>query len=198
MTKETKTATLSREERNRIRILEEARKLFVEHGGTEGVNMHQIAQGAGVGQATLYRRYTEMGDVCIEVVKAECQPLFDELDDYLSQNSNTPPLDRLYSVIQKFAEFLKLKSPWLCSVSRTILGYRPMQTPLYQWMRGTCLSLLNEAERAGELADVDIPYTVEALLSVLHDIDFHLNDHGFSAERIVKGLRRIFIEGLKA
>ncbi|MCY1713648.1 TetR/AcrR family transcriptional regulator [Caproiciproducens galactitolivorans] len=198
MTNETKTGKLSREELNRIRILEEARRLFIEHQGPEGVNMHQIATGAGVGQATLYRRYTEMGDICIEIVTQECKPLFDELSDYLDCNSEMPPLDRLYYVIQKFAEFLKTKSPWLCAVSRAILGYRPMQTPLYQWMRDTCLSLFEEAKQGEELsADVDIPYTVEALLSALHDIDFHLHDHGFSLERIVKGLDRIFIKGLK-
>lgn len=198
MAKETKTAKLSREERNRIRILEEARKLFIEHQGAEGVNMHQIATGAGVGQATLYRRYTEIGDICIDIVKEECQPLFDELSDYLDHNSETPPLDRLYYVIQQFAGFLDHKSPWLCSVSRAILGYRPMQTPLYQWMREACLSLFEEAKQAGELsADVDIPYTVEALLSALHDIDFHLHDHGFSVERIMQGLDRIFIKGLR-
>lgn len=198
MIKETKTAKLSREELNRIRILDEARKLFIEHKGTEGVNMHQIAKGAGVGQATLYRRYTEIGDICIDIVKEECQPLFDELSDYLNCNLWTPPLDRLHYVIQKFVEFLEIKSPWLCSVSRMILGYRPMQTPLYQWMRDTCLSLLNEAEQLGQLSNVDIPYTVEALLSTLHDIDFHLYDHNFSVERIVKGLDRIFIKGLKS
>lgn len=198
MIKETKTAKLSREELNRIRILDEARKLFIEHKGTEGVNMHQIAKGAGVGQATLYRRYTEIGDICIDIVKEECQPLFDKLSDYLNCNLDTLPLDRLHYVIQKFVEFLEIKSPWLCSVSRTILGYRPMQTPLYQWMRDTCLSLLNEAEQSGELSNVDIPYTVEALLSTLHDIDFHLHDHDFSVERIVQGLDRIFIKGLKS
>lgn len=198
MTKEIKTAKLSREELNRIRILDEARKLFIEHKGAEGVNMHQIAKGAGVGQATLYRRYTEIGDICIEIVKEECQPLFDELSDYLSRHLETPPLDRLYYVIQQFAGFLDSKSPWLCSVSRTILGYRPMQTPLYQWMRDTCISLFNEAEQSGELSDLDIPYTVEALLSALHDIDFHLHDHNFSVERIVQGLDRIFMKGLKS
>lgn len=198
MSKEAKTTNLSREELNRIRILAEARRLFIERQGTDGVNMHQIAKGAGVGQATLYRRYTELGDICIEIVKEECQPLFDELSNYLNHNSEKPPLDRLYYVIQQFAEFLDCKSPWLCSVSRTILGYRPMQTPLYQWMRDTCLSLLNEASQSGELSDVDIPYTVEALLSALHDIDFHLHDHDFSVERIVQGLDRIFIKGLKS
>lgn len=198
MTKETKTTNLSREELNRMRILAEARKLFIEHQGTEGVNMHQIAKGAGVGQATLYRRYAEIGDICIDIVKEECQPLFDELSSYLNHHLEESPLERLYYVIQQFAEFLNCKSPWLCSVSRTILGYRPMQTPLYHGIRNTCLSLLNEAAQSGELSDVDIPYTVEALLSALHDIDFHLHEHDFSVERIVKGLDRIFIRGLKA
>jgi AcrR family transcriptional regulator len=193
----TSTAGLSREAKNKRRILEAARNLFVEHQGADGVNMHQIVKAAGVGQATLYRRYAEIGDICIEIVQEECQPMFDELHEYLNRNWESPPMNRLDHVIRRFVDFLEEKSPWLCAVSRRILGYRPMQTPLYQWMRDTCRMLLNEAEQRGEISDVDIPYTVEALLSALHDLDFHLQDHDLTTERIVQGLGRIFIKGLK-
>jgi AcrR family transcriptional regulator len=191
------TTELSREERNGRCILASARKLFIEHHGTDGVNMHRIAKAAGVGQATLYRRYTVIGDICIEIVNEECQPMFDELNEYLNTNSENHPLDKLYYVIERFAIFLEEKTPWLCAVSRTILGYHPMQMPLYQWMRDTCKTLLSEADQQGELSDVDIPYTVEVLLSALHDFDFHLQDHDFTTKQIVQGLHRIFIKGLK-
>ncbi len=197
MAEKVETSKLTREELNGMRILSEARKLFIENHGTEGVNMHQIAKAAGVGQATLYRRYSEIGDICIEIVKSECRPMFDELNGYLQQNQGASPLDRLHHVVERFVVFLEEKSPWLCAVSRAILGYRPMQTPLYQWMRETCLALMNEAQQREEISGVDIPYTVEALLSALHDVDLHLDGHDFDAGRIVKGLRRIFIEGLK-
>lgn len=188
----------SREVLNGQRILAEAKQLFIEHEGPEGVNMHQIAKAAGVGQATLYRRYAEIGDLCMDVVKEECRPLFDELEKYLQANAELPPMDKLRYIIERFAGFLEDKSPWLCNVSRAILGYRPMQTPLYEWMRHACRALLSEAKQRGEItADTDIAYTVEALLSTLHDLDLYIKNHGLTLERIVQGLHRTFIAGLK-
>lgn len=195
---EDKNAELSREERNGRFILDAAKRLFIEYHGADGVNMHQIAKAAGVGQATLYRRYSEIGDVCAEIVRKECQPLFSELQEYLAQNEDASPLDRLGYVIDRFAAFLEEKSPWLCSISRTVRGFRPMQSLLYQWMRDTCRSLYTEALQRGEISDVDVAYTVEALLSALHDIDFHLQNQSIRMEQILRGLHRIFIDGLDA
>ncbi|MCY8910784.1 TetR/AcrR family transcriptional regulator [Bacillus atrophaeus] len=196
MEKKPTSLKLPREEINRRRILESAKELFIEHG-VETVNMHQIAKMAGVGQATLYRRYTEKGDICIEVVREECQPLFEEIDSYLDQTSEETALERLYQVIMKFIAFLEKRVPWLCSVSRASSGYRPFQSPLYQWMRITCRRLLQEAVDTGEASAVDVPYTVETLMATLFNIDFHLKDQGFSTEQILQGLQRIFIDGLK-
>jgi hypothetical protein len=86
--------------------------------------------------------------------------------------------------------------PWLCAVSRASLGYCPLQSQLYQWMRDRCAILLNEADKRGELSAVDIVHTVEILLAALHNINFHIQEHGFITEQILQGLRRIFIEGL--
>jgi AcrR family transcriptional regulator len=188
---------LSREEMNGRRILASARQLFVEHGGPDGVNMHQIAKAAEVGQATLYRRYAVMGDICIDIVKTESRPFIDELDTYLGENQGIPSLDKLDYTIARFVSFLEKKMPWLCAVSRAATDYRPLQSPLYQWMRGTCRTLYDEAAQRKEITDIDVPYTVEVLLSALHDIDFHLRAHAVSRKRIVKGLHQIFIERLK-
>ena len=52
---------------NRERILDAARRLFTE-SGIEAVSMHRIAQGAGVGQATLYRHYIHKGELCRDLM----------------------------------------------------------------------------------------------------------------------------------
>lgn len=196
MSKALDATQLSKDEAIRRRILESARMLFIEQG-VESVNMHQIAKMAEVGQASLYRRYTEKGDICMEIVLEECQPLFDEVKAYLDQSTDILILDRLYQVIIKFVTFMEAKLPWLCSLSRATPGYRPLQSPLYQSMRNTCRELLNEAVERGEVADVDVFYTVEVLLAALHNIDFHIRDQGFSTKQILLGLHRLFIEGLK-
>lgn len=188
---------LSREEVNRRKIIQAARKLFIEHGGIHDVNMHQIAKTAGVGQASLYRRYSEINDLSIDVVKEECQPLFDQMDQWLKTHAEAQPLERLYSVVEQFADFLEMKSPWLCHVSRSLTGHRPMQSPLYVWMRNCCQRLLEQAQTNNEIEDIDITYTVEALMSALHNLDIHMIDQGFEKHRILQGIRRLYIDGLK-
>ncbi|QDY82686.1 TetR/AcrR family transcriptional regulator [Paenibacillus polymyxa] len=188
---------IPREGVNRRRILEAARELFIEQG-VENVNMHQIAKAAGVGQATLYRRYPLKGDICLEIVSEECQPLFDEVQAYLGQSKDVIPLEQLYQVIVSYVSFLESKVPWLCAVSRVSTGHRPLHSPLCQWMRTTCRYLYNEASAKGYISDVDIVYTVEALLATLHNIDFHLKDEELSTKQILKGIRRLYIDGLKA
>ena len=187
---------LSKDKIIRQRILDAARMLFIEQG-VESVNMHQIAKMAEVGQASLYRRYTEKGDICMEIVHAECQPLFDEVKTYLDRSTHISFLDQLYQVIIQFVTFTETKAPWLCCISRATSGYRPLQSPLYQWMRGTCQQLLNEAVKREKVTNVDVLYTVEALLAALHDMDFHMQEQRFSTKQILVGLHRIFIEGLK-
>ncbi|WP_405078672.1 TetR/AcrR family transcriptional regulator [Paenibacillus chitinolyticus] len=188
---------IPREELNRRRILASARELFIKNG-VDNVNMHQIAKTAGVGQASLYRRYSDKGDICQEIACEEYQPLFDEVQAFLDQSPETAALDRLYHVIVRYVSFLEAKVPWLCEVSRASTGHRPLQSPLCQWMRNISRNLLNEAVERGDVSGVDIPYTIEALLAVLHNIDYHLQDEGFTSQRVLDGLQRIFIEGLKA
>jgi hypothetical protein len=52
----------------------------------------------------------------------------------------------------------------------------------------------------GELAFLDVPYTADAMLAALHPAFYHFQrqERGFSSERILQGLRHIYIDGLKA
>lgn len=186
---------VDKSEELRKRILASARTLFLQKG-IENVNMHQIAKMAKIGQASLYRRYSDIGQICMEIVSEECQPFLDELQLDL-QSSIDSPLEQLYHVIVKFIDFLDLNTPWLSDVNRASTGYRPLQSPLFQEMRKILSHLYHEALHKGEIVEVDVSYTVQAFLSTLQDFDAHKNDNEFDANRILRGLHRIYIEGLK-
>ncbi len=72
--------------------------------------------------------------------------------------------------------------------------------PLYDWLHELFAGLLAEAVARGELAPLDVPYTADAILAALHPMSyrFQRRERGYSPERILQGLRRIYIDGVRA
>ena len=186
-----------RKEITKRKVLNAAKELFIQKG-VESVNMHQIALTAKVGQASLYRQYNKLSDICADIVREECQVLIDNTQYYLSNtNENLSSLDKLYQVIIKFVSYLEFRVDWICEVTRASTNYRPIQSPLYQWMRKICTELLLEAVEKGEITDVDVPFTVEAILGTLNNVDEQLLHQGYSIKRILEGIENIYFNGLR-
>ena len=191
-----KTEKTPRKEITKRKVLNAAKKLFIQNG-VETVNMHQIAKTANVGQASLYRQYKQLNDICADIVSEECQVLIDETQNYLSNpNEKHSSLDKLYQVIIMFVAYLEPRLDWVCEVTRASTNYRPIQSPLYQWMRKVCTELLLEAVEKGEIAQLDVPFTVEAILGTLNNIDEQLLHQGYSVDRILLGIKVLYIDGL--
>ncbi len=72
-------------------------------------------------------------------------------------------------------------------------------TPWYRWLHELLTGLLTEAVERAELAALDIPYTADTILAALHPAvyRFQRQERGFSPERIMQGLRHIYINGVK-
>jgi AcrR family transcriptional regulator len=198
---------------HRQRILEEARRLFAQQG-IEAVSMHQIALAAGIGQGTLYRRYTNKGELCLDLLREQYERFAEEIATLLAQASTSPALERLESVLAKMVLFLEEQGAMTmgglvagterrdgpCDESAPSRHTVFQQTPWYRWLHELLARLLIEAVERGELAAQDIPYTADAMLAALHPAvyRFQRQERGFSSERIVQGLRHIYIDGVKA
>jgi AcrR family transcriptional regulator len=92
--------------RNRRRILDAAERLFHEHG-VAGVSMDQIAQAAGVGKGTLFRRFGDKAGLAVALLDSR------ERELQAAILSGPPPLgpgagpgERLVAFLTSYAEFL--------------------------------------------------------------------------------------------
>jgi AcrR family transcriptional regulator len=192
---------------HRRRILEVARHLFGERG-VDAVSMHQIAMAAGIGQGTLYRRYAHKGELCADLLRERHERLVAEVTDLSASAPATPALARLDGVLACLVAFLEEQGALLgpvgygapCDESP---GSRRITQPgvsFHLWLHEVFAGLLAAAVERGELAALDVSYTADAILATIHPLcyRFQRQECGYSPERIRQGLRRIYIDGLKA
>jgi AcrR family transcriptional regulator len=195
---------------HRQRILEVAQRLFAEHG-VDAVNMHQIALAAGIGQGTLYRRYRHKGELCMDLLHERHEQFMAEIATLLATKATSSALERLDGVFALCVALLEeqgaLLEPvassniqdMLCDESDRSRQFSQRRVPFYLWLQELFASLLTEGVQQSELAPLDIPFTTEAILATLNPMlyRYQRQENGFSPERILQGLRRIYIEGLK-
>jgi len=195
---------------HRQRILEVARRLFAEHG-VDAVSMHQIALAAGIGQGTLYRRYCHKGELCMDLLGEHYERFVEEITTLLEATATSPALERLFSVLAKSVALLEEQGMLLgpvavaemrdaqCDKFESSRWLSFQQTPFYLWLYDLLSALLAEAVGRGELTPLDVSYTADAILATLYPpfYRFQRQERGFSPERILQGLRRIYIDGVQ-
>jgi len=186
---------------NRQLILETAEALFAERG-VANVNMADIAQAAGVGKGTLYRRFTSKAELCLGLMDEQMVNFQNEMLAQFRRmtDGEVPYLTQLEFFLDALVAFTEVHAPLLCEVQRAGLIQEPNHAQLpHFWQYMTVNGLLQTAVSAGELpAGLDIAYLADALLApVKADIfQFQRQVRGFSVERISAGLR-ILVGGLR-
>ncbi len=195
---------------HRRRILEVARHLFAMHG-VDFVSMHQIARAAGVGQGTLYRRYTNKGELCVDLLREQHERFIQEIATQLTTKATSPALEKLDSVLTHIITILEEQGALLgpanipdmrgsqCEETSASRRFSFQDTPLYRWLYSLVAGLLTEAVQREELVELDVPYTADAILATFHPMFYRFQrfERGFSSERILQGVRRIYVEGIK-
>ncbi len=137
---ETKCRTERRDAaENRQRILDVARTLFEQHG-VEHVSMNQIAMHAQIGSGTLYRRYKNKSELCLDLIKDNIALIFEDIQVYLAQHQNAPPRQRLMGVLSLFMRFRDTKLQLLTGVEEGTLAGSPFLSNLHEII----VHLLNE------------------------------------------------------
>ncbi|MDU0811832.1 TetR/AcrR family transcriptional regulator [Bacillus siamensis] len=181
---------------NRQRILDAAFKLF-EQNGVEEVSMNQIATEAKIGPGTLYRRYKNKGELCLDLIRDNVVLLFEDIDAYLEEHREESPRLRFKGVLSLFIQFRENKAQLLKGVedaapskSRNPLSKGPIYSELHQIF----VNLFEEIYETG-FPKVNNVFRSDTLLQALRS-DFYLFQRevrGYSPEVILEQLYSTFI-----
>ena len=179
---------------NRALILKTAERLFAERG-VANVCMAEIAEAAGVGKGTLYRRFAGKAELCLALLDSQMSEFQAEaLARFRRQSAEgATHLAQLADFLEALVAFTEIHAPLLSEVERggLLRVDAPLNVPHF-WQFMTVSALLRAAARRGEIADdLDLDYVGEALLAPLQiDIFRYQRDaRGYSLERIADGLR---------
>jgi AcrR family transcriptional regulator len=166
--------------RNRARVLDAAARLFAAHDGRT-VTMERIAAEAGVGKATLYRRFPDVASIAVALLDEHERALQDRLlHGPPPLGTGAPPGERLAAFYRAMVRLLE-RHGHLALAAET--GARRFATGAYQAWALHVRGLLDDAGVRGGAALAD------ALLAPLApDVYAHQRASGRSARTIADAL----------
>lgn len=174
--------------RNHARVLSAAQSLL-DQGGLGGLSMAEVAEAAGVGVGTVYRRFGDRAGLLLALMnrrEAELQAAIAVGDPPLGPGA--PPVDRVIAFLSAYANILDDFGEVMAAAEAKMDGHRRFRTGPYlaHWehLRG----LVREAR-----PDLDAGYVADALLAPLSGAVFVLQRRGdgLALSRIKDGLRAI-------
>ncbi|RYL90856.1 TetR/AcrR family transcriptional regulator [Sporolactobacillus sp. THM7-4] len=181
---------------NRQRILDAALKLF-NQSGVGQVSMNQIATEAKIGPGTLYRRYRNKGELCLDLIKDNVVLLFEDIDTYLEENREESPSLRFKAVLSLFLRFRENKAQLLKGVEdsmSTNSGNPLTNSPIYNELHQIFVNLFEEIYPP-ESTRVKNAFRADMLLLALRSDSylFQREVRGYSSEMILEQIYSIFI-----
>ncbi|MCM3628532.1 TetR/AcrR family transcriptional regulator [Paenibacillus glycanilyticus] len=184
---------------NRQRILNAALQLFERHG-VEQVSMNQIAAEAQIGPGTLYRRYRNKSELCLDLMKDNLVILFEDIYAYLEDNRSDAPGSRLRGILALFMKFREKKSQLLRGVEDSSQANRPSSRtkgPLYHELHEILVQLFDEMLAVSGQSGPNSVFRADMLLNGVSSESylFQLEVRGYTTEQILEHLCDTFITG---
>jgi AcrR family transcriptional regulator len=175
--------------RNRLKILEAAERLFAEHGA-ESVSMDAVAEAAGVGKGTLYRRFGDRSGLA--------RAILDERDREFQERliRGEPPLGPGCQAVERLVAFgegvIELISEYGDLIMAAQIGKAGARFagPVYATYRMHVRGLLLDIDPR-----IDADYFADVILAALNAemYGFWQSDVGLDQERMAAGFRQLVV-----
>ena len=187
---------------NRQQLLVVAKELFGRQG-VAATSMKDIACAAGVGKGTLYRHFAHKGELCRAVIKEDLAAFQERVGRLIRDDQAEPsPLARLETLLAERSRLIESHLPLFAAMEEAAGGAgraRPFRGPFGTWTHEQIVDLLTEAIAGGEVVELDVAFTADAILAVVSPQlrSYQRNERGYQVERIIAGTSRLFIDGLR-
>ncbi len=181
---------------NRQRILNAALRLFDQYG-VEQVSMNQIATEAQIGPGTLYRRYRNKSELCLDLIKDNIFLLFEDIEAFLNEHGTDSAGQRLKGILSLFIRFRETKAQLLKGVEDSGSSHRPRnraRSAFYNDLHPILVRLFDEMS-ATEQTPADSTFRADMLMTALTSDSylFQREVRGLSPEEILEQLCLTFI-----
>jgi AcrR family transcriptional regulator len=184
------------------RILLASHELFAEKG-IESVNMHAIAKRAGIGQGSLYRRFSDKGEICSALLNDSTERFLSAMEqELLNPECGEAPLVHLQSCISRVVDLIEQYAELLQMMKSEFTGKKQLtqfEHPFFRRLNAIMAELLTRAKDSGDLIDIDPQFGATALIAVISP-DLYLYQqkvHGSTKEEIIRGIMTLFVTGLQ-
>jgi AcrR family transcriptional regulator len=187
---------------NRRLLLAVAKQLFAAQGAA-ATSMKEIARAAGVGQGTLYRHFAHKGELCGALIKEDLTDFQERIGTLIDDpQAGASPLARLDLLLGERIRLTESHLPLFAAMEEAMTAEqraKQFRGPFGTWTHEHIVRLLTEAVAQGEVAPLDITFSADAILAAVSPQLYSYQRHecGYSVERIIAGLRRLYIDGLR-
>lgn len=180
-----------------IKILDTAQALFQERG-IEDVTMHQVAQSAGIGQGTLYRRFPSKNMLCLVLKQKKFMKFMEDIEQYLDRAEQVPVVQKLTTVVTRLVMLAGTDLEWVKQILRTDrlrdTKMNCFELQPFVFIRDRVQELLEEAAADGKLKQVDPFFTAGMIAtSLTPEMIAYLIDEGYEMKEIAARYCESFI-----
>lgn len=182
-------------------ILQTTESLFSKYG-VKNVSMHQIAKAANVGQGTMYRRYANKGELCLELMSENFHCLQVKTLQSLADLKSKPVKERMLALLKLHLNFLE-KHAQLFETIHSFITCTNNAKPFYEkapyiFFHQTIRSLFEEAIAKKEALPINADFTAHTLIASMNPkiYNFLRQKSGYSAKEVIENFNKTLLEPL--